>query len=123
MEHEKCKLPHWIPKPLPNRRPAVSSIKDDTSFTKLRQVGEVNMSVTELRETFNKKKKTKNVEKLDQKKESLYKRMSGELHTQENDIKFNELLKERYKRVTGEFINPVLDDLPEWLFDEKNGNL
>jgi len=47
---------------------AVSSIKDDTSFTKLRQVGEVNMSVTELRETFNKKKKTKNVEKLDKKK-------------------------------------------------------
>jgi hypothetical protein len=58
-------------------------------------------------------------EKIRLTKESLYKKMFGELHSQENDREYNKFLKRANKRVTGEYINPVLDDLVEWLFNEK----
>jgi len=123
MEHEKCKLPHWIPKPLPNRRPGCFIYKGRHFIYEVETGLGSQYECYRTPRDFQQEKKDEERGKIRQKKESLYKRMFGELHTQENDIKFNELLKERYKRVTGEYINPVLDDLPEWLFDEKNGNL
>lgn len=119
MDREKCKLPHWIPEPLPNQRPGAFLYKGRNFIYEVVTGWGGDFQCYRTPRDFQEERENRKREKIWQKKETLYHNMFGKEHTEDNEFKFNEFLKDKYKRVTGEYINPVLDELPEWLLDDK----
>jgi hypothetical protein len=117
MDREKCKLPSWIPRPVPNRRPGAFIYKGRHFIYEVVTGWGTEYQCYRTPRDYVQEKEEREKERIWRKKERFFKKMYGE-HSQENDMKFNDHLKEKYRKVTGEYINPVLDDLPEWLFDE-----